>query len=226
MSEKRDGAIFMDGENSGERPQIYIPLLERMRHGDAESEDRLIQEILRFINGNVRNNVTEDQLSGGVSREDVVQDVFIKVWMALPRFISKGDGHFISWLKTIVKNCIIDSVRKRRSQKGDVEGRALINQTHSTDDRLIDLSIINSAPDPHYVDTSNNVIAHEEHEQLVAAIKSLSPMQKKVSFCFYVLDLSYEEIAKKYTISEGTVKIHLNRARRHILAYFKEQNWI
>jgi RNA polymerase sigma factor (sigma-70 family) len=72
--------------------------------------DRHAKRLLAFLGG---------RISPG-ALDDVSQDVWTKVWQALPAGF--GGGNFRAWVHRIARNVVIDQLRKRRSESLPDEG--------------------------------------------------------------------------------------------------------
>jgi RNA polymerase sigma factor (sigma-70 family) len=46
--------------------------------------------------------------------EDIIQEVLLKLWKALPNFTTEGKAKFRTWLSVIIRNSAIDYLRKHK----------------------------------------------------------------------------------------------------------------
>ena len=128
--------------------------------------------------------------------DDVAQDVFVKVWRALPSF--DGRATFGTWIYAITRNAAISALRQRRQQVS-----------------LQDEIVLAEA------ETALAVRAPEEPEErgaaeaarLAAALAQLPEKQRQVVTLFYLQERSYDEVAEMLAMPLGTVKTLLHRAR-------------
>lgn len=138
-----------------------------------------VQELIRHARSMVNNR----ELS-----EDLVQDVFVKMWMYLVRGgkIEKARA----FLHHVLKNAVVDMYRKHKTVSLD----ALVDQGHepSTDDseRMFDL-----------LDGRN----------AFALIARLPRKYQKVLRMKYARDLSYEEISHCTGQSRNTTAVQVHR---------------
>lgn len=173
-------------------------LVSRAKRGDhqalaqliARTQSRIYNLAYRFL-GNVQ------------EAEDLTQEVFIKVWRALPDF--RGESKFTTWLYTIALNTFRN---RRRAQRQP--------QTVSIDQEGLGEEILPAVEDP-----AQSVIANEERSRLWEIVECLPEKYRLVLTLFYQQQLSYQEIAKALSLPLGTVKAHLNRARRALAARLK-----
>ena len=120
--------------------------------------------------------------------EDNLQDGFIKVFTNLKSF--RHDGSFEGWIRRIMINVSLEKLRKQYLMY-PVE----------------DVSIYDS------VNFSDDIIAKISADDIIKLIQELPPRYRLV-FNLYVVDgMSHEEIARKMSITQGTSKSNLARAR-------------
>lgn len=170
------------------------PLVERSRQGDMEAFGALVAETETYVY-----NLAYRILGNAQEAEDMTQDVFVRVWRALPEF--RADSKFTTWLYRIVVNT---SLNRRRQLRAEL-------QTVDRDDALDGLALPREASG---ADPSAAAIDRETIAALWAAVERLSAKYRLVIALFYQEGLSYEEIAELLALPLGTVKSHLSRARR------------
>ena len=117
--------------------------------------------------------------------EEVTQDVFLKVWRALPGY--DGRASVGTWLYTIARNTCLTAVRA-----------GSYRQTRPLDDEA----------HPAAADGTAGRLAVAE------CLARLPEAQREAVTLFYFEDRSVAEVARMLDLPEGTVKSHLHRARR------------
>jgi len=130
--------------------------------------------------------------------EDVVQETFLKVWMA--RESLSGVHHFKSYLLTVSRNHAFD-VMKRRLKEQTLHRAWQRETTVAADGEDTDMyraSLID------------------------AAIDSLPPRRKEVYLLSRHERLTYHEIADRLGISRESVKTHLQLATSGISSFIKD----
>ena len=135
------------------------------------------------------------------SAEDVTQEVFIKVWRALPGF--DGRASISTWIYTITRNASVSALRARHPQSS-----------------LSDPEVMEAA-EANYPGPATDVLA--ERAAILKIVDRLPTKQRQVVLLFYVLlfymeEQSHEEVATMLAIPVGTVKTLLHRARAQLLA--------
>lgn len=130
--------------------------------------------------------------------EDVVQEVFIKLWMNKERLAEVEN--LDAYVNTITRNHILNNLRK-----------VAYEQTFLED--LIREQSVNSEK------VSDPVLYNELLNLVHRAIQQLSPQQKKVFQLSRTEGLKHAEIAAQLNISRSTVKDHMVEALRSIKAF-------
>jgi RNA polymerase sigma-70 factor (ECF subfamily) len=117
--------------------------------------------------------------------EEVTQDIFLKLWQALPGY--DGRAALSTWLYTIARNTCLSAVRAESYRRTELLDEAFAGR---------------SEPRP---------AAHLDLERRLAA---LPDAQREALTLFYLEDRSIADVAEILDMPEGTVKSLLHRARR------------
>jgi RNA polymerase sigma-70 factor (ECF subfamily) len=141
---------------------------------------------------------------------DLSQDVFVKVWKALPKFEARSA--FYTWLYRITHNVTYDWIRKRkRVVSGEFE------------DVLIEQAEPGALTTPKSADLPDVAMERSELRGRIArAIESLSDDHREVILRKEIDGLSYQEIAEVAGCSVGTVMSRLFYARKKLQAILEE----
>lgn len=130
--------------------------------------------------------------------EDAIQDVFIKVYRALPK--SKLDLPFKPWIYRITTNECLNRIKRRKDEVAD------------TDEMMA--GVPDSAPLP-----PDEVAEKELQELLMKAIRTLPDRYQPVVILRYTEGLSFREIGEVLGIPEGTAKTFFSRAKDQLKSY-------
>ncbi len=161
--------------------------------GDVEA----FSDIVTLTQHNVF-SVAMGVLGNRQEAEDVTQEVYIRIWRTLRSF--RGDSALSTWLYRVTVNACLN----RRRKLG-----ARLARTDTGDYAL--LHVPSPAPDPHAI-----AVAREQRERLWALVDDLPDKYRVAIILFYQQQLSYQEIADVLALPIGTVKAHLNRARKRL----------
>ena len=132
---------------------------------------------------------------------DIVQEVFLKAFQALPGF--RGESRFSTWIYRVCMNASLDHLRRRQ--------RA---QVFSLDEpmQLGESSVSRSVPD--LGDSVEDLVESKSlGHTVMELLQDLEPIHRTVIILSDVKGFSYQEIADIMGISIGTVKSRLHRAR-------------
>ena len=117
--------------------------------------------------------------------EEVTQDIFLKLWQALPAY--DGRAAPSTWLYTIARNTCLSALRAESYRR---------------------TSPLSQAPEP-AVSSAGSL-----NLELAQYLSRLPEIQREVITLFYLEEKSIEDVAQLLDIPEGTVKSHMHRARR------------
>jgi RNA polymerase sigma-70 factor (ECF subfamily) len=129
--------------------------------------------------------------------EDVAQEVFIKVWKALPQY--DGRATLSTWIYTITRNTSFTALRGRRESVS-----------------LSDPDVLASVEAMHARAGSGG--ADVEGDALMRLVNRLPEKQRQVVTLFYMQEQSHEEVSAMLAMPVGTVKTLLHRARERLRA--------
>jgi RNA polymerase sigma-70 factor (ECF subfamily) len=121
--------------------------------------------------------------------EEVTQDIFLKVWRALPAY--DGRAAVGTWLYTIARNTCLSAVRRESYRR---------------------MSTLTLASEP----AAESTVAGDV--ELNRCLAALPDVQREVITLFYLQEKSVKDVADLLELPEGTVKSHLHRARRALAA--------
>ncbi|HHY75684.1 MAG TPA: sigma-70 family RNA polymerase sigma factor [Firmicutes bacterium] len=174
-------------------------LVDRASRGDGDAFEVLVSRYERNVYSLAYRLVgdREDAL-------DVVQDVFLKAYQALPKF--RGESKFSTWIHRVCVNASLDYLRKKQKLPA-----------YSLDEPL---SLKDSAVNRDVEDESGDVEAEVEvrdlGEAVCSVLKYLEVDHRVVITLYDIQGYSYQEISDMLGISIGTVKSRLHRARNAV----------
>jgi RNA polymerase sigma-70 factor (ECF subfamily) len=146
--------------------------------------------------------LTFSMLRDRAMAEDTTQDVFLRIWRALPGFA--GQSQLSTWIYAIAKNGSLSELRKRRPTVS-------IDQNDDDDSYNPAVAAL-AAPE---ADDSATVSVGQLLDQL-------PERYRQAVVLFYMEDKSYEQTAASLGLPLGTVKALLHRARKRLIELNKE----
>ncbi len=165
-------------------------LVEQSVGGNSVAFDQLVQRYRAKV---VR--LVASTLGNGVDPEDVVQDVFVKVYLSLDRF--RGDSSFSTYLYTVTVNRCRDELRKGKLRKffSFDEWFSTTTNAHPTQDN------------------GEGLEDNERRGAVRSAMKRLPSQTQMLLHLREIEELSYKELADIFEVEIGTIKSRLARAR-------------
>lgn len=128
---------------------------------------------------------------------DATQEIFLKVWRALPGF--RGEARLSTWIFQIAHNHLRQRHRRRLRR---------------LDPTALDNTI--AEPVDQRADPERRAIARDDLNRLRVVIETLPVGQREVLWLRDGQHLSYQEIAEVLNLPIGTVRSRLARARRSL----------
>jgi RNA polymerase sigma-70 factor (ECF subfamily) len=165
-------------------------VLRRAQRGD----ERAFAQILRAYETTIFNYVYRI-VGDRALAEDLTQEVFVRVFQALPRFSLRCK--FTTWLFQVTKNRVLDELRARERRPQSVLA-------------------IEEAPRLEIVDPP--VERLETIEAVWRAVRELNPDLKMALLLRDVAGMPYNEIADSLEITLATVKWRIFKAREEVQA--------
>jgi RNA polymerase sigma-70 factor (ECF subfamily) len=133
--------------------------------------------------------------------EDTTQDVFLRIWRALPGFA--GQSQLSTWIYAIAKNGALSELRKRKPT---------VSLDQSDDEGYNPVLAALAAPE---ADDSATVSVGQ-------LLDRLPERYRQAVVLFYMEDKSYEQTAASLGLPLGTVKALLHRARKRLIELTRE----
>ncbi|MGK7931482.1 MAG: sigma-70 family RNA polymerase sigma factor [Microcystaceae cyanobacterium] len=143
------------------------------------------------------------QLCGGNHLEDLVQEVFLRVWKSLPKL--REASYFSTWLYRITWNVATDERRKYARQPKMVEDESQLHQAPSVTTQTPDLMRL------HY------------QELIQQGLQKLNLEHRAVMVLHDLEDIPQKEVADILQLPLGTVKSRLFYARKQLKQYLQDQ---
>lgn len=175
-------------------PTAIDMLIERCLHGDQAAWEQIVKQHWRKVF-----NVAYKFVGSHEQAEDLTQDIFLKIFKSLDTFDRRAN--FQTWLISVSRNLCIDYYRSVRKERMTIDREVPAE----------DLSPVSATVSP---------LAALEHrdlaELLCTALQGLPQSLRMAVLLRDIQELSYQEIADRLRLPEGTVKSRINRGRREL----------
>jgi RNA polymerase sigma-70 factor (ECF subfamily) len=175
-----------------------LKIIESCLLGNTQAFSRLIDNYKSMVY-----NLAYRMSNNPHEAEDISQEAFMRAYQSLAHF--NPSFKFSTWLYQITLNIVRDKYKKKEIDY------VSLDTPIKTDD-----SEFYSQP----ADSTNNpeqIMAQKEDAQAIQqAIYSLPLKYREVIVLRHLQDLSYIEISNILKLPQGTVKVHLYRARERL----------
>jgi len=183
-----------------EIPNAIDTLIQRCLAGDQDAWADIVRQYRRRVY-----SVAYKFTGNHEEAEDLTQDIFIKVFRALHTFDRRAN--FQTWLISVSRNMCIDHYRSVRKE------RETINRDINADD----LSPVADGP------AADALVEQQGQAVLLRRALAALPEPLKTAVTMRDLqDLSYQEIAERLRVPEGTVKSRINRGRTELVRLVRQ----
>jgi RNA polymerase sigma-70 factor, ECF subfamily len=129
---------------------------------------------------------------------ELAHDAFVRAWERLGSF--QGNAAFGTWLHRLTVNVVLEAARTQRRR----EARVTLAGDDDED--------LHGAAELHATDVGDRI-------DLERAIGKLPPNARQVFVLHDVEGFRHDEIAERMAIAPGTVRAHLHRARKLLIAW-------
>jgi RNA polymerase sigma-70 factor (ECF subfamily) len=181
----------MSADSAAAQPATPDSLIEQCLAGDQIAWEQIVRQNWRKVF-----NVAYKFVGKHDEAEDLTQDIFLKIFKALKTFDRRAN--FQTWIISISRNLCIDHYRSVRKER-----QTIARDVDSTE-------LQPATPD-------RGPYAQAEHQDLRAqlrqALETLPVTLRTAVVLRDLQELSYQEIADRLGLPEGTVKSRINRGR-------------
>ncbi|HVC21129.1 MAG TPA: sigma-70 family RNA polymerase sigma factor [Vicinamibacterales bacterium] len=189
----------MSADLPATQPTAVDTLIQRCLHGDQAAWNDIVRLYWRKVF-----NVAYKFVGKHDEAEDLTQDIFLKVFRSLGTFDRRAN--FQTWLISVSRNLCIDHYRSVRKER-------------ETIDRGVDAAELS----PVSVETSPYAAVEQQDRValLRVALQALPETLRTAVVMRDIQELSYQEIAERLALPEGTVKSRINRGRGELASQIR-----
>ena len=175
-------------------PEALERVIQQCLEGDQAAWEAIVRQYRRKVF-----NLAYKFVGKHDAAEDLTQDIFLKIFKSLGTFDRRAN--FQTWLISVSRNLCIDHYRSVRKER-------------ETIDRDVDANELTPAsrePGP--------MATLEQHDRVSLLREALAAIPETLRTAVVLRDLqelSYQEIADRLRLAEGTVKSRINRGRTEL----------
>jgi RNA polymerase sigma-70 factor (ECF subfamily) len=189
----------MSVDSTAARPGPPDALIAQCLSGDQAAWETIVRQHWRKVF-----NVAYKFVGRHEEAEDLTQDIFLKIFKALHTFDRRAN--FQTWIISISRNLCIDHYRSVRKERQTIA-------------REVDTANLQPAS------KERGPYAFAEHQDLRLllrqALETLPETLRTAVILRDLQELSYQEIADRLALPEGTVKSRINRGRIELAQQLK-----
>ncbi|RNL87891.1 sigma-70 family RNA polymerase sigma factor [Sinomicrobium pectinilyticum] len=175
--------------------EIDAAIIERIKKGDTHAFRQLVDKY-KDVSLSLACAVLKDKAKA----EDVLQDVFIKVFHKANSF--KHQSAFSSWLYRIVINTSYNELKR---DKNHLKLEGIHSYEPLTNERT----------------PIQNLKEEDQKKYVVLALEKLKPDEALVLRLFYLCDMPLKEVQKVTGFTSSKIKVDLHRGRKNMEAVLK-----
>jgi RNA polymerase sigma-70 factor (ECF subfamily) len=174
-------------------------LIQRCLRGDQLAWELIVRQYWRKVF-----NIAYKFVGKHDAAEDLAQDIFLKIFKSLNTFDRRAN--FQTWLISVSRNLCIDHYRSVRKER-------------ETIDRDIDPNEL--SPASHELSPMAHLEQRDRVVLLRHALAELPETLKTAVLMRDIQEMTYQEIADRLKLPEGTVKSRINRGRTELARHVK-----
>jgi RNA polymerase sigma-70 factor (ECF subfamily) len=159
--------------------------------------ERYFSRIYQFVDRRMHNRA---------DAEEVTQEVFTNLFLSLSSF--RSEAPFAAWVFGVTRRTIATRFKKKRHET------VLFSEENAEQAGRLSVAAVHREPDPHEVYECNERIGRMQS----AATNDLTGEQRLLFLLHHIHNRSIQEIARQVAKTEDSVKSHLYRARKALLA--------
>jgi RNA polymerase sigma-70 factor, ECF subfamily len=184
----------MSPDTPSVEPDATDTLIQRCLAGDQAAWEQIVRTNRRRVFNIAYKFTGRHDLA-----EDLTQDVFVKIFKSLDTFDRRAN--FQTWLVSVSRNLCIDHYRSVRKEREAI-------------DRDVDPGDL--APVANTTSPYQSLEQRDRASLLRRGLAELAPTLREAVLLRDLQELSYQEIADKLGLPEGTVKSRINRGRNEL----------
>ena len=167
-------------------------LIERVLQGEKSAFREIVFNYQKLVN-----HIVFKMIPQVTEREDICQDVFIKVYQNLGTF--QFGSKLSTWIGRITHNRCLTYLEKKKP---------LLFEDYAKENQTLD-SVQSDMPDPEKI-----LLSSDLSERIRTEINGLPIKFKTILSLYHLEEMTYDEIGKIMKLPSGTVKSYIFRGRK------------
>lgn len=187
-------------------------LVKRVLEGDISSFTSIISNTKGLVI-----QIIYKMISNQEDREDIIQEVYLKVYNKLSSF--RFNSKLSTWIGTITYNTCLNYLEKKKIPILDLNKDQELNIGEIISKHSLDIQVSL---------TEEQFFKKERALILKLEVEKLPPIYKTIITLFHMEELNYKEVSKITNLPIGTLKSYLFRARKQLrenmLTHYKKED--
>lgn len=142
--------------------------------------------------------------------EDVVQEVFIRIYKYGKKFPQKG-GKFLPWANTVLKNCMADQITKYKNA----------SVVSSLTEEIENVTPASDSSQEEQLENYDKKI-FEDKNYVKTVLNKMEGSTAEIINLRYVLGKSFKEIAKMLNIKNSTARVRAHRSKKIFVDMYRQ----
>ena len=190
-----------------------LSMLEQIKSGNVNAYEVIYNRYYRFIQYHCFMSVKDQQLAN-----DLTVEILTKIYLNIDKYSVKYT--FNSWVWSIVKNYVIDYIRKNKNEPVNSNRNASIAIQESREEGSEYSTVYSNQLDsgdlnPEQLMQQKNAQTTRK-EFVLNLLSGLTERERMIIIHYYFDEMSYDEIAAKLNIGLSLMKVTLLRTKEKL----------
>jgi RNA polymerase sigma-70 factor (ECF subfamily) len=142
---------------------------------------------------------------------DLVQETFVRAQQGREKFLGTSEGEICAWLNKILTNVVIDEIRKKQSDKRDIDRERSLQASLADSSARLEAFLVADQSSP-----SQRLEREELVQRVAKAVEGLPENERHVIIQRDLLGLPVADIAQQLGRTEKAVAGLLLRGRQRL----------
>jgi RNA polymerase sigma-70 factor (ECF subfamily) len=148
---------------------------------------------------------------------DLVQETLFRAHQGRERFLGTSEGELCAWLNKILTNVVIDEIRKKQSDKRDIDRERSLQASLADSSARLEAFLAADQSSP-----SQRLEREELVQRVAGAVEALPEIERHVIIQRDLLGLPVAEIALQIDRTEKAVAGLLLRGRHRLRGFLRD----
>lgn len=190
-----------------------LKMLEEIKSGNVNAYEVIYNRYYRYIQYHCFMSVKDQQLAN-----DLTVEILTKIYLNIDKYSVKYT--FNSWVWSIVKNYVVDYIRKNKNEPVNSNRNASIAIQEKRDEVSEYSTVYSNQLDSGDLNpeqlmqqkTTQNI----RKEFVLNLLNGLDERERMIIIHYYFDEMSYEEIAERMNLKLNSMRVYLMRAKEKL----------